>query len=311
MSAEALQVADTPCTVLLSATGRVLRIEREAEIEEYLGRSTRPTAHGAVLAAVATTVRGEVGAVLENGLIHRFSPVDLPLVPAASVAFAAGVQVTSYLGLGDTKLRVVGLVQLDSDTPIGLFTEQGVVKRVVLQDLPAKPEFEVIGLKPRDRVIAAFPAPDDSEFAAVSSDAQLLRFSSANVRPQGRPAGGMAGIKLNPDARVIFATAIPTSTPAHVVTVADSSVTLPGIDVATAKVSAWEEFPAKGRATGGVRAQRFLKGEDQLACAWVGAGEPRAVAADGAIRTLPAELGKRDGSGTPIDGLAAHIGSAP
>lgn len=118
-------------------------------------------------------------------------------------------------------------------------------------------------------------------------------------------------MKLGADARVIFAGAIPPGAEARVVTVADSSITLPGTDVATAKVADWSEFPAKGRATGGVRAQRFLKGEDQLACAWVGTGVPRALAADGSARSLPDTLGKRDGSGTPIDGAAAYIGVAP
>lgn len=118
-------------------------------------------------------------------------------------------------------------------------------------------------------------------------------------------------MKLSVGARVIFAVAMPQDATAQVVTVADSSLTLPGIDVATAKVSDWSEFPAKGRATGGVRAQRFLKGEDQLSCAWVGVGEPRALARDGGVRKLPTEIGKRDGSGTPIDGAAAFIGSAP
>jgi DNA gyrase subunit A len=218
---------------------------------------------------------------------------------------------TAYLGITDKRLRVVGLVRLESDEPVGLFTSEGVVKRMVLQDLPAKPDFEVIGLKGEDRLVAAFPAPDGAEFAAITSDAQLLRFPTASVRPQGRPAGGMAGMKLAPEARVIFAGAVAPGDQARVVTIADSSLTLPGTDVATAKVSEWAEFPAKGRATGGVRAQRFLKGEDQLACAWVGTGTPRALATDGAARKLPEELGKRDGSGVPIDGAAAHIGYAP
>ncbi|MGK0740506.1 DNA gyrase/topoisomerase IV subunit A [Leucobacter sp. Z1108] len=307
----ALQVADTPCTVLLSVTGRALRIDRDPEGPVYQGRSSRPNKHGALRSAVATTVRGEVGAVLSDGQIHRFTPVDLPLVPGASVAFSAGVSLTSYLGLTDRQQRVVGLVELDTETPVGLVTEQGVVKRVVLQDLPAKSEFEIMSLKPGDRVVAAFTAPDDSEFAVIASDAQLLRFGASAVRPQGRGAGGMAGMKLGVDARVIFAVALPHDAPAQVVTVADSSLTLPGIDVATAKVSDWSEFPAKGRATGGVRAHRFLKGEDQLSCGWVGVGEPRALALDGSVRKLPTENAKRDGSGTPIDGAAAFIGSAP
>jgi len=310
-SAASLEVADTPCTVLLSVTGRALRLDRDPEAGDSPRGASRATKHGAILASVDGTVRGELGAILSDGSLHRFTPVDLPLVPAASVAFSAGVSLLAYLGVSDKKLRVVGIVPLEVETPVGLFTSGGVVKRVVLTELPAKPEFEVIGLKAGDHLVAAFPAPDGHEFAAVANDAQLLRFSSESVRPQGRPAGGMAGMKLGDSARVIFATALPVDGVARVVTVADSSITLPGTDVATAKVSDWAEFPAKGRATGGVRAQRFLKGEDQLACAWVGTGEPRALAADGAARSLPTELGRRDGSGTPIDGAAAYVGVAP
>ncbi|QBE50111.1 DNA topoisomerase IV subunit A [Leucobacter triazinivorans] len=321
-AASSLQVADTPCTVLLSATGRALRVDRDPDASETLRAASRATKHGAISSRADGTVRGELGAILSDGSLHRFTPVDLPLVPGASIAFSAGVALLDYLGVTDKKLRVVGLVPLGgegegsgdataSGPPIGLFTAQGTVKRVVLADLPAKPSFEVIGLKPGDRLIGAFPAPDESEFAVVTSDAQLLRFPASSVRPQGRPAGGMAGIKLGADARVVFAGAVPAGAAARVVTVADSSITLPGTDVATAKVSDWSEFPAKGRATGGVRAQRFLKWEDQIACAWVGTGEPRALAADGAARKLPEELGRRDGSGQPIDGAAAYIGAAP
>lgn len=310
-NAASLEVADTPCTVLLSVTGRALRLDRDPDASETPRATARATKHGAVLAAVDGSVRGELGAVLSNGTLHRFTPVDLPLVPAASIAFSAGVSLTAYLGITDKKLRVVGLVPLEDGTPIGLFTQQGIAKRVLLTELPPRPEFEIIGLKGEDCVVAAFLAPDGAEIAAISNDAQLLRFSAELVRPQGRPAGGMAGMKLKDDAQVIFATAVEPGVEAQVVTVADSSLTLPGIDVATAKVSDWAEFPAKGRATGGVRVQRFLKGEDQLACAWVGIGVPRALAADGTARKLPAELGRRDGSGTPIDGAAAYIGWAP
>ena len=307
----ALEVADTPCTVLLSATGRALRIDRDPEAPDSPRGAARATKHGAVAASVDGTVRGELGAILSDGSLHRFTPVDLPLVPAASIAFSAGVRLLDYIGVAEKRVSVVGVVPLDSATPVGLFTAQGVVKRVVLTELPARPEFEVIGLKAGDRLVAAFPAPDDAEFAVVASDAQLLRFPASSVRPQGRPAGGMAGMKLGPEARVVFAGAVPAGAEARVVTVADSSITLPGTDVSTAKVSDWAEFPAKGRATGGVRAQRFLKWEDQIACAWVGTGEPRALAADGRALKLPGELGRRDGSGQPLDGAAAHVGAAP
>lgn len=305
-----LQVADTPCTVLLSVTGRALRVPREPEVAWRPREAGRATKHGAVRSAVDGSARGEMGAVLADGTLHRFSPVDLPEVPAASIAFAAGVSLAAYLGLSIPAHDVVGLVPLDVQTPVGLFTAAGVVKRVLLQDLPAKPSVEVISLRDGDRLVAAFPAPDSAEIGVIASDAQLLRFPATSVRPQGRSAAGMAGIKLSEGKRVIFATAVESGAEAVVVTVADSSVTLPGTDVATAKRSAWSEFPAKGRATGGVRSQRFLKGEDQLACAWIGTGTPRALAADGSVRTLPEDIARRDGSGTPIDGAASFVGLA-
>ncbi|WP_255807707.1 DNA gyrase/topoisomerase IV subunit A [Leucobacter aridicollis] len=313
VSPDAMQVADTPCTVLLSATGRALRVDRDPEAPDAPRAAPRATKHGAVAARVATTVRGELGAILSDGTLHRFTPVDLPLVPGASIAFSAGVKLTEYIGLSDKKVRIVGVVPLDSEEPVGIFTAQGIVKRVVLTELPARPEFEVITLKTGDAVIAAFPAPDSAEFAAVTNDAQLLRFAASSVRPQGRPAGGMAGMKLGADARVIFASAIAADTEARVATVAEGSDenALLSTDSASAKVSDWAEFPAKGRATGGVRAQRFLKGEDKLVVAWVGTGEPRALAADGATRKLPEELGKRDGSGSPLEHSVAFIGEAP
>ncbi|GAA1319605.1 DNA topoisomerase (ATP-hydrolyzing) subunit A [Leucobacter albus] len=313
VSPDAMQVADTPCTLMLSATGRALRIDRDPEAPDAPRAAPRATKHGAVVARVETSVRAELGALLSDGTLHRFTPVDLPLVPAASIAFSAGVKLAEYIGLTDKKLKIVGVVPLDTETPIGLFTAQGIVKRVVLTDLPARPSFEVISLKAGDSLVAAFEAQDDTEIAAVSSDAQLLRFSAALVRPQGRPAGGMAGMKLGSDARIIFAGAVSAGAEARVATVAEGSDenALLAQSVSSAKVSDWADFPAKGRATGGVRAQRFLKGESQLVAAWVGTGEPRALGGDGAARKLPDELGKRDGSGALLEQPIAYIGEAP
>ena len=79
------------------------------------------------------------------------------------------------------------------------------VKRVV-PDYPAnRDEFEIIGLKDDDRVIGAVQLEsEDHDLVFITSDAQLLRFEASAVRPQGRPAGGMAGIRLSPGARVVW-----------------------------------------------------------------------------------------------------------
>ena len=59
------------------------------------------------------------------------------------------------------------------------------------------------------------------------------------------------------------------------------------------------EYPGKGRATGGVRCHRFLKGEDVLLLAWAGPAPAWAAAPSGAPVDLPEPDRRRDGSGVP------------
>jgi DNA gyrase subunit A len=302
----ALEIADGPTLVVLSTTGRTVRVEGG----EITARSGRRNRHDAILSTVTTTVRGELGAITSRGRLVRFTPVDLPSVPGNSVQLAAGAKITEYLALPDKKERVLGLVSLDSDAPIALGTASGVVKRVTPGAWPSKPDFEVIALKPGDEVVGVAQGSDSEELVFVTTDAQLLHFPASQVRPQGVAAGGMAGINVSAGAKALFFTSVDTSAPLVVATISTPADTLPGADPGRAKVSAFGEFPGKGRSTGGVRAHAFLKGESALALAWVGPEPALAVGTDGSLRTLPESGAKRDGSGTPMEGVVGSIGRA-
>lgn len=309
---QSLEVADAPCRVLLSASGLLLRVELSEELSSAVTprSNMKPTKHGAVVGEVVTTTRTEIGAVLSNGTLVRFSPVDLPQVPEASISFRAGVKIERYLAIPlERGVRVVGIVSLDGEIPVGLITREGVVKRVLLDDLPARSEVEIMAVKPGDAIIGVALAPDSAEFVTVAQDAQLLRFAASSVRPQGRSAAGMTAMNLKPGVQLVFGTAVANPDEAVVVTVAEGQEALPGVGSASVKLSAFDEFPAKGRATGGVRAHRFLKGEDHLTRAWVGV-LPVALGADGSVRKLPDELAKRDASGVTIDEIS-YLGSSP
>lgn len=308
-----LEVSDAPCTVYLSTTGRMVRVDREEGDEGTPGASGavhRRSKHDALRSEVDTTRRAEIGAVTDTGRLIRMPVLELPAVPASSLQLGAGVKTVEYLGLDPKKEKVVGLVSLDSAVPIALGTAQGVVKRVATGGYPPRPDFELIALKPGDRVVGVAQRSEDDELVFITSDAQLLRFFQASVRPQGVAAGGMAGINLGSGASVIWFGSVPDSPDAVVVTVAGSTAALAGADGHSGKVSEFAEFPPKGRATGGVRAHRFLKGEDVLTVAWAGAAPALAVGNDGAAKTLPESGARRDASGTGLDGVIGSIGAS-
>ncbi|MCM3659086.1 DNA topoisomerase IV subunit A [Agromyces mediolanus] len=309
--AASLEHADVPCRVFLSVTGRIARVDRpEGEDAVTITVPARRSKHDAVASTLDTTSRSEIGAITSKGRLIRFSPLDLPTLPANSVQLGAGVRVHDYLGLADRGERVLAVVSLTSEQPIALGTKQGIVKRVAPGGYPNRPDFEVIALKPGDEVVGAVQGGDDDELVFIASDAQLLHFPASSVRPQGCPAGGMAGMKLAAGATVLSFTALTPSEleTAVVVTIAATSDTLLGADPGAAKVSTFDEFPGKGRATGGVRAQRFLKGQDALTVAWAGPEPAYGLGSDGSVRALPESGAKRDASGVQLDAVVSMVG---
>jgi DNA gyrase subunit A len=97
--------------------------------------------------------------------------------------------------------------------------------------------------------------------------------------------------------------------PAVLVTVAGRSGALPGASGASVKVTPLAEYPAKRRATGGVRCHRFLKGEDSLVMAWIGSAPIVGPTEGGIPVDLSGMEGKRDGSGTQLTSPLAIVGS--
>ncbi|MFI5570933.1 DNA topoisomerase (ATP-hydrolyzing) subunit A [Streptomyces sp. NPDC051740] len=294
-----LQVADDPCRVLLSSTGLLARTADN----EPLADDGKRVKHDVIVSAVPATARGEIGVVTSSGRLLRLNVVDLPQLPQAMPTpnLSGGAPLAEFVSLEDDE-QVVCLTTLDESSPgLALGTEQGVVKRVVPDYPSSKEELEVITLKEGDRIVGAIELrTGEEDLVFISDDAQLLRYQAAQVRPQGRPAGGMAGIKLTEGAKVISFTAVDPAADAVVFTVAGSRGTLDDSVQTTAKLTPFDQYPRKGRATGGVRCQRFLKGEDCLALAWAGPLPARAAQRNGTAVALPEPDPRRDGSGVSL-----------
>ncbi len=354
-----LEVADDPCTVLLSSAGLLARtaaakpaagqgeLTEETPEDEKIQRAapsaSRPartggrsaeqrSAHDVIVSAVDSTARGTIGVLTSRGRLIRLGVLELPALPPTAHApgLSGGAPIAEFVTTerGET---VVAIVAADGEgAGLAIGTAQGVVKRVA-PDYPQNlTDFDVIGLKDGDRVVGAVQLEsEDQDLVFITTDAQLLRFPASGVRPQGRAAGGMAGVRLSPRTEVLWFGAVTPGAGAPgagapgagasaegaepvVVTVAGSAGALPGTAAAAVKVTPYSEYPPKGRATGGVRCHRFLKGEDALVLAWAGPGPARGATAAGTPVPLPAPTGRRDGSGERVrQQLAAVGGSAP
>ncbi|MCT2007433.1 DNA topoisomerase 4 subunit A [Micrococcus lylae] len=315
--ASPMMVADTPCWVLLSTAGRLLRTADRTPIAP-VGRRHK---HDSYTSVVPTTARGEIGALTSAGRLHRLQVVDIPAAAEASAspAMAESVPAKEFVPL-ERGESLVALVPLDAVLAIG--TARGVVKRVRPQWPLNRDVFEAITLKDRDAVVGAAPAvQDEDHLVFVTAAGQLLHYEASLVRPQGPSAGGMAGMRVADKDTVLAFAVAPAGTvvpeaelssserPAVVVTVADGQSDLLGSAPGSVKVTPLGEYPTKGRGTAGVRAHRMLKGENAVVLAWAGASPALAASKAGVARALPTEFGRRDGSGVPVDQRIEAIGS--
>jgi len=290
------------CWVLLSSTGLIGRWDSGTDLPASGPRQT----HDVITAAVRTS--GDFGYLTSAGRVVRADPSALPAIevtdnPPNLQGTRRAVDLVE-LAPGE---RIVGLTSL-SPKLFGwaLGTRQGVVKRAN-PEIKRQDEWSIIRLDEGDEVIGALDLRADSQaLIFITTDAQLLRFPASTVRPQGIAAGGMAGIKLAPGEEAIFFGA---ADPDAMVVTNAARVQGYQTDAGSVKLTPLAQFPEKGRATGGVRCQRFLKGEGVLRLGWVGPSPVIAATATGSPSNLPAVESRRDASGVPVASVLAAFGT--
>lgn len=345
----ALKIEDEPCVVMMSATGLIARTSPSAmEVFNSRSASDERLHDDQITTIFRTSTRATYGLVTSAGRLVLAQVVDLPAMPAsATLSLQGGVQADDLISMTESTdpvrgERVVTAIAMEQSADNGenggdgettaeakllpslaIGTRNGVVKRWNREAPTTMDSWPVIDVKDGDEVVFAAVAEDDDRLVFVSSDSSLLTFDAKNVRPQGRTAGGMAGIKLAEGAHVMAFNVVPagkvawtyeegengltSGAGAVVLTVAGDEDALPGTENGAAKVTPLEMYPTKGRATGGVRSQRFLKGQNTLILAWVGPYPLHASTSAGFPVELPKPDMRRDGSGVDLASPIAFI----
>ena len=191
---------------------------------------------------------------------------------------------------------LVALVE-DGENNVMLVTKHGLAKRVSLPTMPSTQVVNragtdgvpVMSLKDADdQVVAAFTPADADSAAIVTAGGRLLRIAVDKVRPQGRAAGGVAGVALSDGDEVVAAGAVEADASQIVVVLTDGE---------NLKASSAEDYPMKGRGTSGVRCIAMKSADSRVTSALVTNETWSALTASGKTLSTSVDLVKRDASG--------------
>lgn len=330
----ALQLSDEPCAVALSTSGLIARTSVET-FNRWQSHSSN-IFDTPCLNVFTTTTRATYALITSAGRLVIAHVADLPHLNQGdenvSESLSNGVKASELLTStqstdpirGEKVVSAIALSESDSKTPLAIGTKNGVVKRWNFESPTTMDSWSIIDLKDNDSVINAALANDEDRLVFISSDSSLLTFDAKQVRAQGRSSAGMAGIRLNEGCTVsAFAVVAKndvewnyeegenglfSASGSVVFTLAGDSDALAGTENGAAKITPLEMYPTKGRGTGGVRSQRFLKGQNTILAAYVGNYPLYATTQRGANVELPKPDMRRDASGTELVSPIAHIG---
>ncbi len=138
-----------------------------------------------------------------RGRVFQLKAYEIP----ATQRTAKGQAIVNFLQLpgGEKVTSVLPLDKISTSAFLFFATEKGVVKKVPLEEFSKVRRSGLIALKMRedDALIWAKPTSGKDEIQLITSAGQAIRFKESDVRPMGRNASGVMGIRLKKDDSVI------------------------------------------------------------------------------------------------------------
>ena len=189
-----------------------------------------------------------------RGKVYRLKAHRIPLRERTS----QGMAIVNLLNLQPDE-RIEAIIDTrDYETHRYLFfvTRNGVVKKTAFNayDSSRSDGLIAIGLRDGDELVKVLPTSGDDDLLIVTRRGQGIRFSEDDVRPMGRQASGVRGIKLRDTDEVVGADAV----------TGDDAVLLSITDQGFGKRTEVSNFNVQGRGGQGVRAHRLPEARGEL-----------------------------------------------
>ena len=193
--------------------------------------------------------------ITNKGKCHTVKAYKIP----KTTKTGKGKNLANFITLEEDEWPVKTLATNISDKSkyIMLITNTGVVKKISVSQLSTKFSMtKIIGLVDDTEVMDAVLVEETDDIMIATAKGMSLRFSSEAVRPSGRSARGVKGIRLEEGDTVVALTRVYPN--ANIVTIAEN-----GIGKATSEY----EFSAKGRGCKGIKCHKINeKTGDLIAC---------------------------------------------
>jgi DNA gyrase subunit A len=300
-------IDDEDLVVTLSARGYIKAVSADAfRLQGRGGRGVQGTNlrdEDVVTQVVHTSAHAELLFFTNKGKVYRLRAHQIPQLERT----ARGTAVVNLLQLDadETVQTIIDTGDYETIRYLVFATRLGQVKKTPFSEYGNIRQNGLIAvtLREGDELVRVLATSDGEDIVLVSNQGQAIRFSGSDVRPMGRAAAGVRGMKLRGDDYVVSCDIVRPGADLLVVT-----------DQGYGKRTPVGHYPRKGRGTMGVRTVRLRDGR--------GGGVVAALMVDPAdslilmstagvlIRTSVAEIARQGRDATGVRIMAIPEGGA-
>ena len=294
-------IHDDEIVVTLTRAGYVKAVAADAFRTQSRGgrgvQGTRLKEEDLIREVVYATALSHLLLFSNRGKVYRLRAHEIPLKERAT----RGTPVVNLIALepGERIQAIVPAKEFDPDHFLLFATRSGQVKKTPFSeyDKSRREGFIAITLRAGDELVRVLPTGGDDDVFIVTRNGMAIRFHESDIRPMGRGAAGVRGMKLRSGDEVVAC-----------------DVSRPGVDLLIVtdggfgKRTKLDHFSPQGRGGQGVRGIRITERRGSVVAALMATLDEELIVVSSAgivIRTAVREIAAqgRDATGVRVMNL--------
>jgi DNA gyrase subunit A len=300
-------IDDVPVVITLSKGGYIKAVVSETFKTQGRGgrgvQGARLKEDDLLVKVLTTSVHSYLLFFSNKGKVYRLKAYQVPVMERT----ARGTALVNLLQLDADEFieAVIDAREFDSEHYLMFVTRNGTVKKTALSeyDKSRTNGLIAINLSEDDELVRVVETTGQDDIFIISKNGQTIRFAESAVRPMGRTAGGVRGMKLREADVVVAAVAAESG---------DSRQLLIVTEGGYGKRTDLIHYPRKGRGTMGVRGIKLTeaRGAAVVGARLVDVADQIILVSSGGvlIRTAVEQIAQqgRDASGVRVMSLGAE-----